>query len=335
MTGPKPIASLSLDLDNLWTYLKTRAEPGWETFPSYLERAVPILLDFLAARSLRITVFVVGRDAAIAANRPWLRRIAEAGHEIGNHSFDHEPWMHLRPDEEICAEIAQAEQAIVEATGRRPTGYRGPGHSLTLSALEALHARGYVYDASTLPTFTGPLIRAVYFRSRKFSPEEGRLRRAVGGGFREGLRPLRPYRWRFGTAELLEIPVTTLPGLRLPFHVTYLHLLAEYAPRLAKLYLAMALRLCRLTGTPPSLLLHPTDFLGADDVGEMAFFPGMNLPGERKRARLGEFLDCLQHNFEVVPLEDVARALATGDNLRVVPARFPRRVAIPRGNGGH
>jgi hypothetical protein len=33
----KPAASISLDLDNLWSYLKTQGAPGWESFPSYLD----------------------------------------------------------------------------------------------------------------------------------------------------------------------------------------------------------------------------------------------------------------------------------------------------------
>lgn len=92
---PKPLASLSLDLDNKWSYLKTHGDGGWETFPSYLDRVVPRVLRLLAARSLRMTFFVVGQDAAIEANHAALRSIADAGHEIANHSFRHEPWLHL------------------------------------------------------------------------------------------------------------------------------------------------------------------------------------------------------------------------------------------------
>ena len=33
-------ASISLDLDNLWSYLKTQGAPGWESFPSYLDLVV-------------------------------------------------------------------------------------------------------------------------------------------------------------------------------------------------------------------------------------------------------------------------------------------------------
>ena len=88
----KPVATLSLDLDNKWSYLRTHGDPGWAALPSYLDLAVPRILQFLRDRSLTITFFVVGQDAARAENHAAIRAIAEAGHEIGNHSFLHEPW---------------------------------------------------------------------------------------------------------------------------------------------------------------------------------------------------------------------------------------------------
>src|SRR6476620_9768315 len=112
----KPIASLSLDLDNKWSYLKTHGDRGWETFPSYLDVVVPRFLDVVAKLDLRITVFVVGQDAALEKNRGALRSIAAAGHEIGNHSFHHEPWLHVYSPKEIEAEIVSAEESITDAT---------------------------------------------------------------------------------------------------------------------------------------------------------------------------------------------------------------------------
>ncbi len=69
MSVQKPTASLSLDLDNQWSYMKTHGDAGWEDFPSYLGVMVPRMLDFLRARGLRITVFVVGQDAALDVSR--------------------------------------------------------------------------------------------------------------------------------------------------------------------------------------------------------------------------------------------------------------------------
>ena len=48
----KPIASLSLDLDNKWSYLKTHGDPGWQSFPTYLPLVVPRILRFFEERDL-------------------------------------------------------------------------------------------------------------------------------------------------------------------------------------------------------------------------------------------------------------------------------------------
>ena len=48
----------------------------------------------------------------------------------------------------------------------------GPGFSVSEDVLLALERRGYRYDASTLPTFIGPLARAFYLRNADFTLEE-------------------------------------------------------------------------------------------------------------------------------------------------------------------
>lgn len=312
MTHARALASLSLDLDNQWSYLKTHGDPEWASLPSYLDVVVPRILDFLAARSLTITVFVVGQDAAQDAGRGPLRAIAEAGHEIGNHSFHHEPWLHLYSAEQIDTELARAEDAIERATGRRTRGFRGPGFSLSPATVAALQRRGYDYDASTLPTFLGPLARAYYFMTARLTPEERVQRRALFGGFAEGLRPLTPHWWRTEDGALLEIPVTTLPGLRVPIHVSYLLYLSAVSPALARGYFRAALALCRLTGVQPSILLHALDFLGREDTRALDFFPAMRLSRERKLALVGAVVDTLATRHRVVTLAEHAAAVGTG-----------------------
>src|SRR6267143_6542421 len=123
MTTGKPFVSLSLDLDNKWSYLKTHGDPAWQRLPSYLDVVVPRVLDILKARNLTITVFIVGQDAALDKNRGLLRAIAAAGHEIGNHSFHHEPWLHLYSEEQIESELAQTEESLETLTGQKPNGF--------------------------------------------------------------------------------------------------------------------------------------------------------------------------------------------------------------------
>lgn len=322
-TNGKPLASLSLDLDNQWSYMKTRGDAAWESLPSYLDLVVPRALRFLAERGLKITFFIVGQDAERPENRAALAAITPAGHEVGNHSFRHEPWLHLYPDDEVEAEIARAEGAIEKATGQKPVGFRGPGFSISATVLATLKRRGYRYDASTFPTFLGPLARAYYFFTSRLEKGEREQRKALFGGVRDGFRPVRPYRWRLAPGPLLEIPVTTMPIFRLPFHVSYLTYLAGFSPAIARRYFALALLLCRWTGVQPSLLLHPLDFLGADDaLPSLAFFPGMRIPAQTKLAWLSDFLAMYCRQFRVVPMGAHVDALESSAALPILEPAF-------------
>ncbi|MCC7295798.1 MAG: polysaccharide deacetylase family protein [Acidobacteria bacterium] len=313
-------AGISFDLDNLWSYLKTHGDPGWDTYPSYLDRLLPDVLDLFGRRGLRVSFFIVGRDAALEKNRAVLKLIAEAGHEAGNHSFDHEPWLHRKTKPEIEAEIGRAETAITEATGLRPRGFRGPGFSWSPDLIEVLAARGYLYDASTFPTFIGPLGRLYYFAQSSLSERQREERRKLFGGATEGLRPVRPYFWRLrGGTTLLEIPVTTLPLLKTPFHLSYLLYLGAISPAAMRTYLRTALTACRTSRTGVSFLLHPLDFLAAADAPGLGFFPAMKLDRRKKRALVLDALDIFSEYFDSLPLG------AYAERCFDAPAALPRK----------
>jgi hypothetical protein len=320
----KPYVSLSLDLDNQWSYMKTHGDAGWESHPSYLDSVVPVILGFLAARRLTISFFIVGQDAALAKNRPALSAIAAAGHEIGNHSFRHEPWLHLYTGAELDEELRCAEDAIESATGVRPRGFRGPGFSLSAETLETLCRRGYQYDATVFPNLLNPLARAYLFSTSKLSEEEKRQRSALFGTWKDAWRPVRPFHWRLAGGQLLEIPVTTLPGIKVPMHLSYLVYLAKFSRAAARAYLRFALGVCRITGTHPSILLHPLDFMGREDCPTLGFFPGMDLPRERKLAIVAELFDILLERREPVTMAEHAhRAAADQKARRTLTPAFP------------
>ena len=303
-------ASLSLDLDNMWSYLKTHGDPAWSEFPSYLDVAVPRILEYLERRKIRITFFVVGQDAAIEGNRRALRSIAEAGHDIGNHSFNHEPWLHLYDDAKLDEELARAEQAIESATGVRPTGFRGPGFSLSEGTLRVLAKRGYAYDATVFPNLLNPLARAYFFATSRLTDEEKEQRKALFGTWKDALRPVKPFCWQLGQSRLLELPVTTMPVFKVPVHLSYVIYASRFSKLAARAYWRMGLAMCRLTRTEPSILLHPLDFLGPDDAPQLRFFPGMGMPLASKLEILDDVLDTLGRHHQLVDMRTHVAAIA-------------------------
>jgi len=319
----RPVASVSLDLDNLWSYMKTHGEEGWKEYPSYLPVFVPIVLDFLRAHDAEITFFVVGQDVIRPENREPLEMIHAAGHEFGNHSFNHEPWMQDYDASAIAREIGDTHAALVDTLGVEPVGFRGPGFCHSPELIAQLIGMGYSFDASILPSFIGPLARLYYFRSTSLADDEREERGNLFGSVSDALQPLTPFEWEMDSGRILEIPVTTIPMIRSPFHLSYLLWLSRFSETLALAYFDLALALCRLRCVEPSFLLHPLDFLGKEDVSQLAFFPGMDMPRDKKVRLASKVFDRLRAHFEIVSMSRHVQQF----NSRI---EVPRRISLHR-----
>ncbi len=328
--GTKATASVSLDMDNLWSYQKIHGDPQWEQRSSYLPALVPRMLEVFDEHRLAATVFVVGADAVRDDGAEAVRAIHEAGHEVGNHSFEHEPWMNNHSREMIDSELARTEDAITIAGAPRPVGFRGPGYILSPVLVELLAERKYLYDGSTLPTWIGPLARWYYFRGASLSAGERAERDTLFGLASEGLRPVHAYRWLLDEHHEhpgpVEIPVTTVPLLRVPMHLSYVIQLHSISPRLARSYFSLALRMCQLRNVAPSILLHPLDLLDGRDAPGLRFFPGMGLTAAEKCKVVAWALGRLNAQFDVVGTGEHARQLVAAG----VPRTRSASVAGPR-----
>jgi peptidoglycan/xylan/chitin deacetylase (PgdA/CDA1 family) len=294
--------------------MRAHGLPGWRDFPTYLPEVVPKIIESVCALDLQLTVFVVGQDAEIEENEESIRALVQAGYGIGNHSFLHEPWMHRYSETEIADEIDKAHRSIEKVSGVQPSGFRGPGFSVSNELLDELCRRGYRYDASILPTFIGPLARAAYFRSADLTAAERDERKKQFGYFSDGFKSIRPFLWKSRNGVLLEVPVTTIPVLRSPMHLTYVHFLAQFSPFIARTYFRFALRMCRLFRVSPSLLLHPLDFLAADELPELECFPGLGSNSDEKRRLTHWCLVQFTESFDVRSLDDFAADLLRSAN---------------------
>jgi polysaccharide deacetylase family protein (PEP-CTERM system associated) len=109
------------------------------------------LLDRLAERGLRATFFVVGQ---IARSHPSLiRAMADAGHEVASHSWDHRRVHRLDP-EAFRRDLRLSRDALEQASGTAVVGYRAPTFSVvrqTAWAVDVLAEEGFRYDSSVFP----------------------------------------------------------------------------------------------------------------------------------------------------------------------------------------
>ena len=88
----------------------------------------PKLLDLLAARHIKVTFFVIGEN--VAEHSEIVARAAQEGHEIGNHSWSH-PNLAKMSQEGVRSQLQRTDDAIKNATGKRPTLMRPPYGSIT------------------------------------------------------------------------------------------------------------------------------------------------------------------------------------------------------------
>jgi polysaccharide deacetylase family protein (PEP-CTERM system associated) len=126
-------------------------EARWSSCESRVEASVDRLLSLLDAHRVRATFFVLGW---VAARRPALiRAIAEAGHEVGCHSFAHR-MISSQNRLEFAQDLRRAKWTVEDATGQQVRGYRAPSFSVvkeTLWALDVLVEQGFEYDSSIFP----------------------------------------------------------------------------------------------------------------------------------------------------------------------------------------
>ncbi len=312
----KPCA-ISIDLDAIPHYYRIHGlgPAPVELEHSILERALPRAADLFERRGIRVTWFVVGRDADAdadvgdrterAANADRLRALATRGDELGNHSYSHPYELARLSSAEIDAEIGGGDRVVRAIAGRPVRGFRAPGYDVSPAMLDALARRGYHYDSSVFPAPGYYVAKAAVMAGLAL------VRRPSGAVLvdpRQLAAPPDPYRpamtapWRRGQAPLVELPIAVTPWIRLPAIGTTL-LVAPLALR-RRLMDAMVGR------DLFNFELHGIDFADADKDGIpgelVARQPDLRLSIADKLARLEAILDDLGRIWRFATLADVA-----------------------------
>jgi polysaccharide deacetylase family protein (PEP-CTERM system associated) len=122
-----------------------------EEYRRRMARTTGWILDLLAARDIRATFFIVGQ---IAEDDPrMVRTIAEAGHEVASHGWDHRRILAMDP-QGFREDLRKSKDALEQAGSAAVVGYRAPTFSLvraTAWALDVLGDLGFQYDSSIYP----------------------------------------------------------------------------------------------------------------------------------------------------------------------------------------
>ena len=124
---------------------------SWSSLENRVESVTQKLLDILNESQTTATFFILGW---IAERYPVLvQTIADAGHEIGCHTYCHHHIMNAGP-EAFRDDLKKAKHALQDATGKDVKSFRAPSFSIDFSsewAFEILAEEGFVYDSSIFP----------------------------------------------------------------------------------------------------------------------------------------------------------------------------------------
>jgi polysaccharide deacetylase family protein (PEP-CTERM system associated) len=148
------INALTIDVEEYFHPTEVQRSPstdGWSTFPSRIMPEIDRVLELLDRHSVSATFFILGW---VAEKSPQVvRKIVQAGHEIGCHSYAHQ-LVYLLTPEQFRDDTLRAVDAIENAGGVTPRVYRAPCYSITsrsLWALEILVECGFDRDSSIYP----------------------------------------------------------------------------------------------------------------------------------------------------------------------------------------
>ena len=253
------------------------------TYADRMEVCTRWIAEALAEANAKATFFLVGQ---IAESHPKLvRDLADAGHEIASHSWDHRRVHHHTP-ETFREDLRLSKTALEQAGGREVVGYRAPTFSVTREtawAVDVLAEAGFRYDSSIFPV-----------KHDRYGVPDA---------------PRHPFLVKGPTRSLLEIPPVTWRtfGQNIPAAGGgYFRL---FPPAIMRAAIRQTLR--APTGLPV-LYFHPWEFdadqerLPLSGPSRFRTYTGI----QTSQRRFQELLDA-GHRFERA--EDVARDLRSGD----------------------
>lgn len=295
------LACISVDLDEVHHYADIHGigrSAAADGHPVY-QLAIPRFEELSRALAIPLTFFAVGEDIRREENAAILRRVADRGHEVANHSLEHRYDLTRLPASEMQRQVEQGARVIETATGVRPAGFRAPGYVISDALARVLEDAGVSYDSSVFPcpayyAAKGAALAWQRFRQRRSASivDTPKVLLAPATPYRLG----RPYHTK--GCGLLELPIQVTPGLRLPYIGTSLTLAGVRGARW----------LTHQVAKRPfvNLELHGIDLLEAADGLESLSHsqPDLRVSVARKRETLAAVAELLKAaGFEFVRLD--------------------------------
>lgn len=295
----KKTGVIQIDVDGLWVIFQHFGIGYNDSQDILYESALPAFLELFDTYNIKATLFVVGKDLLCPSKVNLLKKAVKKGHEIANHSMNHSEGFSYLSFNEKKKEIEGAEQIIQNELGVSTKGFRTPSNDVDSEVLKILEDKGYVYDSSLMPTYYGPLLKKLKFSALKINRKGHYLGKPI-----YGLAPLGPYHpsyeaiWKKGQMKILEVPITTMPWVRFPFHASFTF--ASYQLGLGCSLFNLGYMLLSLTSLPLNFVFHTNELsVPIYEKGIKRQF-GLNLPLKEKQKICNHMLSAIKRDFKII-----------------------------------
>ena len=155
---------------------------NWGNFPSRVESRTDLILSMFDEAKVKGTFFTLG---CVAERFPNLvRRICDQGHELASHGWEHTRLTFMTPTQ-FREDVQRTKAVLEDISGTEIKGYRAPSYSIDRHnnwAHDILADTGHLYSSSV-----APINHDLY-----------------------GIPDAPRFPHRRGTAQLLEIPISTV-----------------------------------------------------------------------------------------------------------------------------
>lgn len=288
-------AIIQVDLDGVWTIFQHHGIEVSHTPDPVFEQSVPRFLSLFCEFNLRSTFFVVGSDLEVPVAAAAIKSIAEAGHELANHSYTHPRDFSLLSLSEKQTEIEKTEYLINQIVPSPGFGFRAPSYAIDSDTITILAQRKYRYDTSILPTYWSGLIRSMESKGSSTNSKSY----ASYGKIKYSRAPLYKYHpdpkliWKPGSLELWEIPVSVYPFIRTPIH-------SSFSTRLGWWYFTSAINWLSRLKLPLVFIFHGVDLVDRLEDSRIPDFKWITSPVEERIKLFHQMLSYISSKYQVI-----------------------------------
>ena len=206
--------AVTVDVESDWG---GRAAECWG-----LERGLPYVLELFDSLGIKATFFISG--VVISRYKEMIRRLSGSGHEVASHGSTHKAHSLLNK-EQLFEEINRSKQLLEDEIGVEILGFRAPQFRVNKELFDVLFDLHFSYDSSVSRAIVPTRYSSLSVPKAPFLLENG----------------------------LLEIPVSSIPYIRIPLGLRWINLIG---------FTTFKLLLEKLGLPQPAVFyLHPFDLI--------------------------------------------------------------------------